>query len=288
MSLQLYVREHQRAFERTIREISRLETRNPCNMEPYDDAMSAACAALQRMIESSLDMPIEDQPTLDRLLAAHQYHFGDISDWPNDICEILPGEMMSLEPPEIYFLGSLAACRHLRTHQETVPLSYRKVSVVLSVCPREMKRIRGQPEVGWKAWFEDLQIRWFTFDVDDPRTYLDDTNTFCQEVGNAWLSSWMDMCCALLKHLKATTQREERGILFHCFGGVNRSSAALCAWLIFRRQLSAEAAVQSLLTARPTPHPWKHRPHVFWALRTWEKNLNSFVRPRIFAALQEL
>ena len=56
-----------------------------------------------------------------------------------------------------------------------------------------MKRIRGQPEVGWKAWFEDLQIRWFTFDVDDPRTYLDDTNTFCQEVGNAWLSSWMDM-----------------------------------------------------------------------------------------------
>ena len=65
---------------------SRLETRNPCNMEPYDDAMSAACAALQRMIQSSLDMPIEDQPTLDRLLAAHQYHFGDISDWPNDIC----------------------------------------------------------------------------------------------------------------------------------------------------------------------------------------------------------
>ena len=138
-------------------------------------------------------------------------------------------EGKSLEPPEIYFLGSLAACRHLRTHQETVPLSYRKVSVVLSFCPREMKRIRGQPEVGWKAWFEDLQIRWFTFDVDDPRTYLDDTNTFCQEVGNAWLSSWMDMCCALLKHLKATTQREERGILFHCFGGVNRSSAALCA-----------------------------------------------------------
>ena len=102
-------------------------------MEPYDDAMSAACAALQRMIESTLDVPIEDQPTLDRLLAAHQYHFGDISDWPNDICEILPGEMMSLEPPEIYFLGSLAACRHLRTHQETVPLSHRKVSVVLSL-----------------------------------------------------------------------------------------------------------------------------------------------------------
>ena len=128
-------------------------------------------------------MPIEDQPTLDRLLAAHQYHFGDISDWPNDICEILPGEMMSLEPPEIYFLGSLAACRHLRTHQETVPLSYRKVSVVLSFCPREMKRIRGQPAVGWKAWFEDLQIRWFTFDVDDPRTYLDDTNTFFSRSG---------------------------------------------------------------------------------------------------------
>ena len=135
--------------------------------------------------------------------------------------------MMSLEQPEIYFLGSLAACRHLRTHQETVPLSCRRVSVVLSFCPREMKRIRGQPEVGWKAWFEDLKIRWFTFDVDDPRTYLDDTNTFCEEVGSAWLSSWMDMCCALLKHVKATTQREERGILFQSLSLLRRGQPQL-------------------------------------------------------------
>ena len=54
-------------------------------MEPYDDAMSNACASLQIETQRSSKLPTEDQPALDKLLAEHVYHFGDISDWPNDI-----------------------------------------------------------------------------------------------------------------------------------------------------------------------------------------------------------
>ena len=156
-------------------------------MEPYDDAMSNACAALQIEFQRSSKLPTEDQPALDNLLAEHvcKYHFCDNSDWPNDICEISPTKTVPLEKPEIYFLGSLAACAHLPTHQAEIPLSSHRVSVVLSFCPAEMERIRGRPEMGWKSWFEDLKIRWFVFDLDDPRARLHDATSFCEDVANA-------------------------------------------------------------------------------------------------------
>ena len=105
---------------------------------------------------------------------------------------------------------------------------------------------------------------------------------------NAWLSSWMEMCCTLLQHLTQTPTRDERGILFHCYGGINRSSAALCAWLIFRHGLTTKEAVRSLLAARPTLCPWTHRPHVLWALHTWEKNQDQVIRPRILAEVLQM
>jgi hypothetical protein len=36
-------------------------------------------------------------------------------------------------------------------------------------------------------------------------------------------------------------------ILFHCFGGINRSAAVLCAWLIAAYGYSAEDAIKLLL-----------------------------------------
>ena len=207
-------------------------------MEPYDDAMSNACAALQIEIQGSWKLPTEDQPALDKLLVKHVYHFGDISDWPNDICGISPAKTVPLEKPEIYFLGSLAACAHLPTHQAEIPLCSHRVSVVLSFCRAEMERIRGRPEMGWKSWLEDLKIQWFVFDLEDPRPRLHDATGFCEDVASVCLS-WMEMCRALLQHLTQTP-----GILFHCFGGINRSSAALCAWLIFRHGLTTGSCAQ--------------------------------------------
>ena len=97
----------------------------------------------------------------------------------------------------------------------------------------------------------------------------------------------MDMCSTLLRHFKHQPLTDERGILFHCFGGINRSSAALCAWLIFQRDLTTEEAVHSLLVARPSLYPWKFRPHVLGALKTWEKTQASVIKPRISTIMQE-
>ena len=76
--------------------------------------------------------------------------------------------------------------------------------------------------------------------------------------------------------------------LISLLGGINRSSAALCAWLIFRHGLTTQEAVRSLLTARPTLCPWTHQPHVLWALHTWEKNQDQVIRPRILAEVQQM
>ena len=74
-------------------------------MEPYDDAMSAACGALQRMIESSLDMPIRDQPIPRQgtSIASAIFQVGQMT------------SVKYSERPQIYFLGSLAGFRGLRS-----------------------------------------------------------------------------------------------------------------------------------------------------------------------------
>ena len=56
-------------------------------------------------------------------------------------------------------------------------------------------------------------------------------------------------------------------ILVHCFGGMNRSSSALCALLIIFRQMSARQAIQQLVTARPGLNYWENRLYFVEALR---------------------
>lgn len=65
--------------------------------------------------------------------------------------------------------------------------------------------------------------------------------------------------------------------LFHCFGGIHRSPADLCAWLILWDDISAEDAVMRVLSQRPSLRPWKHRAYVFWALRTLQAQRQSWV-----------
>ena len=65
------------------------------------------------------------------------------------------------------------------------------------------------------------------------------------------------VCCMLLACRK---------LVFHCFGGINRSAGALCAWLVVGYNYSAEDAVQLLLEKRPSLRPWHNRPYVLEAL----------------------
>eukprot|EP00438_Fugacium_kawagutii_P031371 Skav200594 [mRNA] locus=scaffold4926:378:824:- [translate_table: standard] len=136
-----------------------------------------------------------------------------------------------------------------------------------------MKQVRGGPTDGWQPFFDSLGIRWLQYDLDDPTTKGPGTEEFCQKSADAWLKCWSCMCAELNGLFDQKAESDACGILFHCFGGINRSSAALCAWLMFRYECPASECISSLLNARPTLGPWKRRPHALWALKSWEIQL---------------
>ena len=207
----------------------------------------------------SAAMPESDWPEY-RLVNGFEYHFGDISEWPNDMVRVHPVDRTETV---ICFLGSLAALRCLRDTKE--------VHVVISLCTSEMQRIRGQPEEGWAAFLIGMSVEHVTIDLDDPRTKWPGEDYFCEEMGNCYFAAWQNICIKIGRSLLGRGDNLSTGLLFHCFGGINRSSAALAAWLIFKHAMNADDAIDVLLKAHPTLNPWVKRPHILWALKTWEK-----------------
>ena len=70
------------------------------------------------------------------------------------------------------------------------------------------------------------------------------------------LEQWEIVCGQLWKQsMLAVTRGESMHVLFHCFGGINRSAGVLCAWLVVGYNYSAEDAVQLLLEKRPSLRP---------------------------------
>ncbi|CAL1160353.1 unnamed protein product [Cladocopium goreaui] len=208
-------------------------------------------------------MPESDWPEY-RLVNGFEYHFGGMSEWPNDMVRVHPVDRTETV---IYFLGSLAARRCLRDTKE--------VHVVISLCTSEMQRIRGQPEEGRAAFLIGMSVEHVTIDVDDPRTKWPGEDYFCEEMGDCYFAAWQNMCIKISRSLLGRGDNLSTGLLFHCFGGINRSSAALAAWLIFKHAMNADDAIDVLLKARPTLNPWVKRPHILWALKTWEKRRND-------------
>ena len=64
-------------------------------------------------------------------------------------------------------------------------------------------------------------------------------------------------------------------VLFHCFGGIHRSPAALAATLMAREGLQAQEAIEQILRRRPSLRPWKNRDYILWALKHWETLLSK-------------
>ena len=82
------------------------------------------------------------------------------------------------------------------------------------------------------------------------------------------------------------------GLLFQCFAGDHRSSAALVAWLVFEHNVIAAEGIGLLLRSHPTLQSWHERPH--WALKSWERKqleikavVQSMVEDRIPPVTQQ-
>ena len=85
------------------------------------------------------------------------------------------------------------------------------------------------------------------------------------------------MCILICRFRGNCTDDTPAGLLFQCFAGDNRSSAAWVAWLVFQHHMTASEGIHLLLQARPSLNPWQGRPHILWALKTWEMRRRKLV-----------
>ena len=93
------------------------------------------------------------------------------------------------------------------------------------------------------------------------------------------LTTWKSMCFKLWQQsIIGVNADKPMNILFHCFGGINRSAAVLCAWLIAAYGYSAEDAIKILITKRPSLRPWHHRDYVLEALWMVERQRSEWQR----------
>ena len=164
-------------------------------LEPYNAHVAAWCDATQKVIVDNRSLPHESLPALDQVVVEHKYHFGDLSNWPKDLCRIEPLKQPTCKTNETCYLGSLAACRNL-TILTATDLPQTGIKLILTFCfpetKNETKKIRGQPPVGWKTVFEELNIDWLTFDLDDPKTRRPGVDAFGEEMSAAWLACWIE------------------------------------------------------------------------------------------------
>ena len=195
---------------------------------------------------------------LDRITSRHPYSFGSIEEWPLDAAVICkPTDRASV------LLGSIKAACSLEDIFETLSV---KVTVVVTMCANEME-IRGAPK-DWAQYFQQEKVYHVKCHLED--TTLKPPHRWEERIPDlvaSCLEQWKIVCGQLWKQsMLAVTRGESMHVLFHCFGGINRSAGVLCAWLVVGYNYSAEDAVQLLLEKRPALHPWHNRPYVLEAL----------------------
>ena len=195
---------------------------------------------------------------LDEVIHEHNYSFKSIAAWPVDACVVYaPTRRASL------ILGSLQAACNLKDIERSLG---RKVNIVVTMCENEMK-VAGAP-ADWTAYFHENNAMQLSCQLDDITVKQPFRNRKeAKAMTMACLHAWRLICHRLWKASVAAVMRDyPMHILFHCFGGINRSAAILCAWLIIAYDYTAEEAIDLLLSKRPSLRPWRQRSYVLDAL----------------------
>eukprot|EP00438_Fugacium_kawagutii_P013261 Skav225488 [mRNA] locus=scaffold868:67474:68202:- [translate_table: standard] len=195
---------------------------------------------------------------VDRVTDKHNYSFRTIEEWPLDAAVIY-------QPTDgaCVMLGSLKGACSLEEISSTLSV---EVTVVVTMCAQEMK-IRGAP-TDWSEYFRRQNIFHVTCQLED--TTLKPPQRWTERIPSLvddCLEQWKMVCCQLWKHsITAVMESRCMNVLFHCFGGINRSAGVLCAWLIIGYNFTKDDAVRMLLEKRPSLRPWHNRPYVLEAL----------------------
>ena len=160
---------------------------------------------------------------LDRITCQHPYNFNAIEQWPLDAAVICkPTDRASV------LLGSIKAACSLEHVFKTLSV---KVTVVVTMCANGME-IRGAPK-DWARYFKQEKVFHIKCHLED--TTLKPPHRWEERIPDlvaSCLEQWKIVCGQLWKQsMLAVTRGESMHVLFHCFGGINRSAGALCAWL---------------------------------------------------------
>lgn len=189
----------------------------------------------------------------DALIREYPRHnfMDDITWWPfPDVAVIYDGPDMRL------VLGSVKSATEIRNLEPAI-----KVDIVVTLNADDKKR-RGEPE-DWAEHFRSRGVRNLRYGGFD-KTRVEPGSEEFQTKKQEFLDIWKAMMADLDEVLANKTEKVT--ILYHCFGGVNRSAAALCAFLIGRKKHSAEDAVRALMSARAGQKYWSKRDYFFDAL----------------------
>ena len=220
-------------------------------------SLRAWTRARQEDIQQAYD-DTQSWTALDEITRNHNYKFNSIAAWPFDACLIC-----SPTSQAAVLLGSLQAACNLVSIKEELGVS---ITVVVSMCKNEMN-IEGAPPC-WKKYFKQqnavhIQCQLEDYTVKQPQRDVNEHRALRKDC----LSAWKCICSQLWQQsIAAVIAEKPMNVLFHCFGGINRSAGILCAWLIVACGYSAEEAIQLLLKKRPSLRPWRHRDYVIDAL----------------------
>ena len=181
------------------------------------------------------------------------YAWNDISAWPLDVWNPL-----STDTERIY-IGSLKRACNLDQIRD---IYGSRVTTVVSMLQWSEMRVRGAP-YDWDDYFAHHGARQYVCPLDDvaPKTPL-----LKAQQTKVCLHTWLKVCSQLWSPRHSRWQQGPLVVLFHCFGGCNRSTAAACAWLIIGHGVTAETAICHVLGPKRSLRPWKNRAYVPLAL----------------------
>eukprot|EP00439_Symbiodinium_sp_Y106_P011248 s4186_g1.t1 len=173
-----------------------------------------------------------------------------IGKWPLDMVEVFSNQKYR------FYLGSISSALKFDERY--------KLDFVFTMNADDARR-DGEPE-DWLAFFRERNVTNFRFSDFDTTNVEPGTPKWLQKK-EEFLKIWS----AVVESLRQNTSEsgEQVQILFHCFGGVIRSTAALVAALI-SLSMSTEEAIEHVLKARAGQEYWRRRDYFIEALLEFE------------------
>jgi len=174
----------------------------------------------------------------------------DIGDWPIDAAIIFD------DGRHVLLLGSVKSACEITEVNRRLGVN---IDIVVTMNADDTRRYgeRGC----YATYYAELgveNLRYGGFDTTNVKGEEYDAKKM--EYVRRWVGMCSDIDAAFLDGEEAVSPvRDNVTILFHCYGGVNRSGSALCAFLILRKEHTAKQAIERLVAARPGNEYWKKR-----------------------------